>query len=47
MMLLRDCFRRLKRAINEIYAKTIFHLKVAITLQGCLIDVHNKKVIFS
>jgi hypothetical protein len=42
MMLLLDCFRRLKRAIIETYAKALLHLKVAITLSGCLSSVRDK-----
>ena len=42
MMLLLDCFRRLKRAIIETYAKALLHLRVAITLSGCLSSVRDK-----
>jgi hypothetical protein len=31
-MLLPDCFRHLKKTINETYAKALLHLKLAITL---------------
>jgi hypothetical protein len=42
MMLLPDCFRRLKRAIIETYAKALRHLKVAIILSGGLSGARDK-----